>query len=266
MYRGFSEAFIWLAKNRFACETFGSIIHPLRKLAYNSRLLSLSLHFLESTTKLALIDGLRSSPGFAQLHEFSMSVCYRHEGVLFFYAESRVSAKVLRVVSLATNAIVMLFIQSITYNLTNPDDGSCALLHTQASCLQPKSPAYSRTCEGCYWILGRPLPTLRTVSVSDVQTCFLPEHLISTIDNLDDQQCVYLLICNPHYPQRCAHMCLGELQRSVRNVFTCFDLCSLLNHQSSFTYSAFPSVSSPPNTPTESPLPEKEAWRNCAAR
>mmetsp|Transcript_11716 Transcript_11716/g.20631 ORF Transcript_11716/g.20631 Transcript_11716/m.20631 type:complete len:230 (-) Transcript_11716:224-913(-) len=34
-------------------------------------------------------------------------------------------------------------------------------------------------------------------------------HLIS-----DDQNLIYVLICNTKYPQRCAHMCLEELQRT----------------------------------------------------
>lgn len=34
-------------------------------------------------------------------------------------------------------------------------------------------------------------------------------HLIS-----DDMELIYILICNINYPQRCAHMCLEELQRS----------------------------------------------------
>ena len=45
----------------------------------------------------------------------------------------------LRVASLATNMVVMLFVQSLTYNLTNPDDGSCNGLDTYSACTQPES-------------------------------------------------------------------------------------------------------------------------------
>ena len=53
--------------------------------------------------------------------------------------------------SLATNAIVMLFIQSITYNLTNPDTGACAAFTTEAECVQPKSP-FSTGESMCAWV------------------------------------------------------------------------------------------------------------------
>jgi hypothetical protein len=73
---------------------------------------------------------------------------HRWFGIVFYYSDS--FPRVLRVISLATNAIVMLFIQSITYNLTNPDDGSCEALHTQSSCLAPRS-AFATGESKCAW-------------------------------------------------------------------------------------------------------------------
>lgn len=58
--------------------------------------------------------------------------------------------RILRVVSLATNIVVMLFMQSVTYNLTNSDDGSCERLNTEMACLEPSS-AYSSSESKCYW-------------------------------------------------------------------------------------------------------------------
>eukprot|EP01034_Spumella_vulgaris_P047543 gene47543-biopygen37508 len=63
---------------------------------------------------------------------------HRWLGVVFFYSDH--FPRVLRVVSLTTNIIIMLFIQSITYTLTNPDDGSCEALTTRATCIAPRSP------------------------------------------------------------------------------------------------------------------------------
>jgi hypothetical protein len=57
-----------------------------------------------------------------------------------------------RFVSLATNIIVMLFIQSITYDLTKGDDGSCERLHNEVSCLEPQS-AYATGASKCYWMI-----------------------------------------------------------------------------------------------------------------
>jgi hypothetical protein len=44
----------------------------------------------------------------------------------------------------------MLFIQSVTYTLTNPDDGSCELLHTQVTCIEPRSP-FATGESKCSW-------------------------------------------------------------------------------------------------------------------
>ena len=83
---------------------------------------------------------------------------HRWFGIVFYFSDS--FPRVLRVISLASNAIIMLFIQSITYNLTNPDDGSCAALHTETDCLVPKSPfatgeskcAWSASTSDCTYI------------------------------------------------------------------------------------------------------------------
>jgi hypothetical protein len=75
---------------------------------------------------------------------------YRHKwfGVIFYYSKS--FPRVLRVISLATNVLVMLFIQSLTYALTNPDDGTCESMTTQEDCLGPQSP-YATGESKCYW-------------------------------------------------------------------------------------------------------------------
>ena len=59
----------------------------------------------------------------------------------------------LRVLSLATNVVIMLFIQSITYSLTNPDDGTCELYKTKPECLAPDSP-YATGESKCSWSAG----------------------------------------------------------------------------------------------------------------
>jgi hypothetical protein len=73
---------------------------------------------------------------------------HRWFGILFYY--SAAFPRVLRVTSLATNVIIMLFIQSITYSLTNPDDGSCEMLLTETDCLDPRSPFATGTPK-CFW-------------------------------------------------------------------------------------------------------------------
>lgn len=73
---------------------------------------------------------------------------HRWFGVVYFYSPHM--PRMLRVVSLATNIIIMLFMQSITYNITKGDDGSCALYKTETACLQPSSP-YASGSSKCYW-------------------------------------------------------------------------------------------------------------------
>eukprot|EP00599_Poterioochromonas_sp_BG-1_P017126 CAMPEP_0173166906 /NCGR_PEP_ID=MMETSP1105-20130129/22346_1 /TAXON_ID=2985 /ORGANISM="Ochromonas sp., Strain BG-1" /LENGTH=224 /DNA_ID=CAMNT_0014088345 /DNA_START=314 /DNA_END=985 /DNA_ORIENTATION=- len=55
-----------------------------------------------------------------------MKMNHRWFGVVFHYSQK--FPRVLRVVSLATNIIIMLFVQSLTYDLTNGNDGTCERL------------------------------------------------------------------------------------------------------------------------------------------
>ena len=44
----------------------------------------------------------------------------------------------------------MLFVQSLTYSLSQQDDGTCASMHSRLTCLSPKSSYQTNTSE-CYW-------------------------------------------------------------------------------------------------------------------
>jgi hypothetical protein len=74
---------------------------------------------------------------------------HRWLGIVYYFSDK--FSRILRVVSLATNIIVMLFIQSLTYNLTHGNDGSCETLHTEVSCLSPRS-AFGMNGSKCYWV------------------------------------------------------------------------------------------------------------------
>jgi hypothetical protein len=73
---------------------------------------------------------------------------HRWIGVIYYF--SKKFPRVLRIVSLATNIIVMLFMQSLTYDLTKGDDGSCESFKTEEACLEPRS-QYSSSMSRCYW-------------------------------------------------------------------------------------------------------------------
>jgi hypothetical protein len=74
---------------------------------------------------------------------------HRWLGIVFYFSED--FPRMLRVTSLATNMIIMLFMQSLTYNLTNPDDGSCKSLTNSADCQEALSP-YDSGESKCEWI------------------------------------------------------------------------------------------------------------------
>eukprot|EP00597_Dinobryon_sp_UTEXLB2267_P012543 CAMPEP_0170122720 /NCGR_PEP_ID=MMETSP0020_2-20130122/16918_1 /TAXON_ID=98059 /ORGANISM="Dinobryon sp., Strain UTEXLB2267" /LENGTH=2177 /DNA_ID=CAMNT_0010353853 /DNA_START=1571 /DNA_END=8104 /DNA_ORIENTATION=+ len=91
--------------------------------------------------ELALIEEslpqVLGSKSFAEKFTAEVKQHHRWLAVIYHYSES--FPRSLRVLSLAVNIIVMLFVQSVTYNLTNPNDGSCAEYQNKSSCLTPKS-------------------------------------------------------------------------------------------------------------------------------
>lgn len=90
---------------------------------------------------------LRERP-FAEKVIREMKVYHRWLDVICFYAE-QVSRSV-RVLSLVTAAIVMLFANAATYNLGYPDDGKCASHETMDNCLQEQSSFSGGSM--CYWL------------------------------------------------------------------------------------------------------------------
>jgi hypothetical protein len=73
---------------------------------------------------------------------------HRWIGIVFFYCKR--FPRMLRVVSLATNITVMLFVQSITYNLSHGDDGTCESYRSEQTCLAEKS-TFQTGASKCYW-------------------------------------------------------------------------------------------------------------------
>ena len=120
-----------------------------QKVRFNARtrkaVVSAELAIVENSLPRAL-----SSRTFSDRFLEEVKQHHRWFGIVFYYSEA--FPRVLRVISLATNAIVMLFIQSITYNLTNPDDGSCEALHTETSCVEPRSP-FATGESKCAWVV-----------------------------------------------------------------------------------------------------------------
>ncbi len=75
---------------------------------------------------------------------------HHHRWLAIVYTFSKRFPRMLRVLSLSTNIVIMLFVQSITYNLSHGDDGTCDEYHSEEQCLADKS-AYETGASKCYW-------------------------------------------------------------------------------------------------------------------
>eukprot|EP01031_Cornospumella_fuschlensis_P028622 gene28623-34552_t len=108
-----------------------------------------------STTQNLLVMAEEALPNVLRAQSFPFLVkqeLKRHHrwfGVIFHYSDH--FPRVLRVISLATNIVIMLFVQSITYNLSKGDDGTCGRIHNESECLKEPSP-YATGESKCYWI------------------------------------------------------------------------------------------------------------------
>jgi hypothetical protein len=56
----------------------------------------------------------------------------------------------MRVLSLFSSIVIMLFVQSVTYNIADPDDGSCEACKDECWCLSLRSTLNLRESR-CYW-------------------------------------------------------------------------------------------------------------------
>jgi hypothetical protein len=111
---------------------------------------------------------------------------HKYMGIVFFFSTS--FPRTLRVLSLASNVIIMLFMQSLTYSLTNPDDGLCETYQSQPECIAPKSP-YATGESKCYWTvetnecaLVQPDSSLKVVLFVAIFSALLSTPLALTVD------------------------------------------------------------------------------------
>jgi hypothetical protein len=105
---------------------------------------------------------------------------HRWIGVIYYYSER--FPRALRVLSLSTNIIIMLFVQSLTYDLNKGDDGTCAEYHNEVDCLTPLS-AYATGSSKCYWTPSTPStsPTGSTASATGTCSYLQPDNSIEVI-------------------------------------------------------------------------------------
>jgi hypothetical protein len=90
---------------------------------------------------------LSTKPFIEKLHD-EIKQHHKWFGVIFHYSDT--FPRILRVLSLTTNIVIMIFLQSVTYNLTSPNDGSCQTFQSQSDCERPKS-QFGTGQNNCYW-------------------------------------------------------------------------------------------------------------------
>ena len=102
--------------------------------------------------EIALIeDSLPSVLSYRTFMERFLAEIRRHHRwleVIFNFSAS--CPRSLRVLSLAVQVISMLFVQSVIYDVTNPDDGSCSTYTSRSECQLPKS-SFGTASNKCQW-------------------------------------------------------------------------------------------------------------------
>jgi hypothetical protein len=85
------------------------------------------------------------------VHRVAHELAQHHRWLAVMTRFSETFPRSLRVLSLATNIVVMLFLQALVYSLSNPDDGTCANLTSQAACLRPRADFSGGGVGKCSW-------------------------------------------------------------------------------------------------------------------
>jgi hypothetical protein len=94
-----------------------------------------------------------------------MKVYHRWLGIVLYY--SPVFPRSLRVLSLFSSIVTMLFVQSVTYNIADPDDGSCEACQNETRCLSLRSTLNLRESR-CYWKLSNASPDQGSCHFRDI--------------------------------------------------------------------------------------------------
>jgi hypothetical protein len=119
-------------------------ISPFGKLKYVKN----SLNVEQRTVEDSLPSIFKRKPMLDRIFD-EVKTHHKWFGIKFHF--SKQFPRPLRVLSLLSSIIVLLFVQSLTNNLTNPDDGSCETFLTEESCLKPIS-TFGTGNSKCLWL------------------------------------------------------------------------------------------------------------------
>jgi hypothetical protein len=115
----------------------------------------------------------------------------------------------LGVARIAGNSIV---VASFSYNTDTDIGGVKQVLDQPNMNMQPgKHYTFSSGQFAWHLIAGKNNNIISYYFYSDI--------FFKNVFGIDDLNLIYILICAPNYPQRCAHACLEELQSNVSLLF-----------------------------------------------
>ena len=83
-------------------------------------------------------------------HKVVYELKRHHKWFAIIYFHSDKFPRSLRLLSMISNIVIMLFIQSLTYNITSPDDHSCDAYTTRSACITPRSD-FATGASKCSW-------------------------------------------------------------------------------------------------------------------
>ena len=121
----------------------GGKLNMKRRGSAKNRLIQQEFNRIENS-----LPSVLRSDSFWNKYMSELKIFHRWVGIYFYY--SPVFPRSLRVLSLCSTVIVMLFVEAVTYNIADPDDGSCEVLKSEVECFSKKS-VLSSDESMCYW-------------------------------------------------------------------------------------------------------------------
>jgi hypothetical protein len=107
-----------------------------------------NLHQSRMTTLDESLPSIFKSNSLWSKFKAEMKVYHRWVGIVFFYSSE--FPRSMRLLSLFSSIVMMLFVQAVTYNIADPDDGSCEACNEESCCLSLQSTLNSKE-DRCYW-------------------------------------------------------------------------------------------------------------------
>ena len=134
-------------------------------------------HSIHDTLNSALPSVLQPLPLWTKCRR-ELKQYHRWAGIYFHYSTSY--TRPLRLLAILTNVILLLFVDALTYDLRDPDDGQCELEKTVDSCLSEPS-SLSEGESKCFWNEETSSCHIRdTDSMSQILTVAILASLIGT--------------------------------------------------------------------------------------